>query len=481
MSCDHPVRIHGLCALCGLDLSLLSPKSYAETISSSNSSNDLQSSININNNHHHHILHSSLDLTVSTIEAERVELEAQKLLLARKKLSLVVDLDETIIHATMDQRADKHLENGLTEGKIHKITLNDGTGQYYWIKLRPFCLEFLNSLSTLFEMHVYTLGNRSYAEAICSIIDPLKELFSDRILSRDDVGPLLSTHASTTVAPSVTQRKCLKRIFPHDDRTVLIIDDRIDVWNACPNLIPVKPYQFWIGTALVNRGGGGGLGLNDNNGSPILKGTLAIPANEESYKEQLKLIEHILTSCHEEFFSNIDEEHFLSKSNNHLTSLKDVPDIKEIILKRRNLVFKDCHFYSETTISPTKYDPLALIATFGGHLLENFSEKTTHLLHPINDKKILTYAKRHSIPVIKACWIIKCSERWIKIDHKPFEVKNNIENGTSDEIDDDISSDESLIDDLLIDLEDDLLAKNVLESQDERPSKHRKLQSSQEM
>lgn len=37
-------------------------------------------------------------------------------------------------------------------------------------------------------MHVYTMGTRAYAMAVCNLIDPTGELFGGRILSRDESG-----------------------------------------------------------------------------------------------------------------------------------------------------------------------------------------------------------------------------------------------------------------------------------------------------
>lgn len=37
-------------------------------------------------------------------------------------------------------------------------------------------------------MHVYTMGTRSYADAICRAVDPDGKIFGGRILSRDESG-----------------------------------------------------------------------------------------------------------------------------------------------------------------------------------------------------------------------------------------------------------------------------------------------------
>jgi RNA polymerase II subunit A-like phosphatase len=53
---------------------------------------------------------------------------------------------------------------------------------------RPGLQYFLDTMSEFYEMHVYTMGTRTYANAICKVIDPGGKIFGDRILSRDESG-----------------------------------------------------------------------------------------------------------------------------------------------------------------------------------------------------------------------------------------------------------------------------------------------------
>ena len=53
---------------------------------------------------------------------------------------------------------------------------------------RPGLKEFLEKISKMYELHIYTLGTKTYAHAIAKIVDPMQSLFHDRILSRDDSG-----------------------------------------------------------------------------------------------------------------------------------------------------------------------------------------------------------------------------------------------------------------------------------------------------
>ena len=44
----------------------------------------------------------------------------------------------------------------------------------------------------------------------------------------------------------------LSSLFPCGDHMVCIIDDREDVWNFAPNLVHVKPYNFFKNTGDIN-------------------------------------------------------------------------------------------------------------------------------------------------------------------------------------------------------------------------------------
>ena len=94
---------------------------------------------------------------------------------------------------------------------------------------RPGLQDFLKKMSEMYELHVYTAGTRTYANAICTCIDPTGKFFSERILSRNESGS-----AST---------KSLKRLFPTDESMVVVIDDRWEVWAHGKNLVKVIPCE----------------------------------------------------------------------------------------------------------------------------------------------------------------------------------------------------------------------------------------------
>lgn len=53
-------------------------------------------------------------------------------------------------------------------------------------KLRPFVHTFLKEASEMFEMYIYTMGDRPYALQMAKLLDPRREYFSGRVISRDD-------------------------------------------------------------------------------------------------------------------------------------------------------------------------------------------------------------------------------------------------------------------------------------------------------
>ena len=193
------------------------------------------------------MFHNNVSLTVSQDEATRVEDEAKRRLLVCKKLSLVVDLDQTIIHATVDPtvadwQKDENNPNHEAVKDVKAFLLKDdgpgNRGCWYYVKLRPGLEQFLENVSKMYELHIYTMGTRQYAKHIADIIDPDHKVFGDRILSRDESGSMTA--------------KNLQRLFPVDTKMVVIIDDRGDVWKWSPNLIKVTPYDFFVGIGDIN-------------------------------------------------------------------------------------------------------------------------------------------------------------------------------------------------------------------------------------
>uniref|UniRef100_A0A8C8RKC6 RNA polymerase II subunit A C-terminal domain phosphatase n=1 Tax=Pelusios castaneus TaxID=367368 RepID=A0A8C8RKC6_9SAUR len=217
--CSHPVVMKGLCAECGQDLTQLQSKNGKQNVPLSTATVSM--------------VHSVPELMVSSEQAEQLGREDQQRLHRNRKLVLMVDLDQTLIHTT-----EQHCQQMSNKGIFH-FQLGRGEPMLH-TRLRPHCKEFLEKIAKLYELHVFTFGSRLYAHTIAGFLDPEKKLFSHRILSRDEcIDPFSKTGN-------------LRNLFPCGDSMVCIIDDREDVWKFAPNLITVKKYVYFQGIGDIN-------------------------------------------------------------------------------------------------------------------------------------------------------------------------------------------------------------------------------------
>lgn len=294
-TCTHSVYIKGLCGNCGARLD--PPQSNSISM-----------------------IHSVPELRVSEEYAMEIGKADQERLINERKLVLLVDLDQTILHTT-HERVDE-------DPNVYSFTLWPGHPTYH-TKLRPHLKEFLDNLSKIFELHIFTFGCRKYAHKIASIIDPERKYFGHRILSRDE---------------SVDQ--CFKQgnlnnLFPCGDAMVCIIDDRADVWKNAGNLIQVKPYSYF--RTSISDGAQKSSAEEEEaleRDASRLEALLGYEDEPEESNEQvvneydkkddddhllhiLKILEYV----HSKWYQELDEQRrFLVEGENY-----KIPDLKDII------------------------------------------------------------------------------------------------------------------------------------------------------
>ncbi|KAK4885584.1 hypothetical protein RN001_001855 [Aquatica leii] len=210
-ACIHPTVMKDMCAECGADLR----------------KDDLNSTASVP------MVHTVPELKVSEELAQKLGKADGDRLLRDKKLVLLVDLDQTLIHTTNDI-----IPPNLKD--VYHFQLYGPSSPWYHTRLRPGTHQFLTNVSPYFELHICTFGARNYAHKITAILDGDERFFSNRVLSRDECFNPTSKTAN------------LKALFPCGDHMVCIIDDREDVWSHASNLIHVKPYHFFKHTGDIN-------------------------------------------------------------------------------------------------------------------------------------------------------------------------------------------------------------------------------------
>lgn len=100
-------------------------------------------------------------------------------------------------------------------------------------KLRPYVRQFLKEANQMFEMHIYTMGDRPYACEMAKLLDPGDQFFSGRIISRDD--------------GTQKHQKDLDVVLA-EESAVLILDDTENVSIIEIIIIFFPDFYYWRGS-----------------------------------------------------------------------------------------------------------------------------------------------------------------------------------------------------------------------------------------
>eukprot|EP00477_Mikrocytos_mackini_P001170 GAHX01001253.1.p1 GENE.GAHX01001253.1~~GAHX01001253.1.p1 ORF type:complete len:637 (-),score=136.96 GAHX01001253.1:29-1939(-) len=116
--------------------------------------------------------------------------------------------------------------------QVQAFTIENDTKNVYYIKTRPFIKQLICLLAPKYNLFVYTLGKRDYANKALSLMGLDKMIQPDCIVCGDDNSDI--------------SHKELTRLVQCDDNFVVVLDDRADIWNHnLRNLIRVKHYSYW--------------------------------------------------------------------------------------------------------------------------------------------------------------------------------------------------------------------------------------------
>lgn len=89
-----------------------------------------------------------------------------------EKITLVLDLDETLVHCSLEKIENPDL--------IFSISF-EGQDIEIFVRKRPGFDQFLERVSQLFEVAVFTASQKDYADKLLSILDPTKKWVQHRL------------------------------------------------------------------------------------------------------------------------------------------------------------------------------------------------------------------------------------------------------------------------------------------------------------
>ncbi|RLN31128.1 RNA polymerase II C-terminal domain phosphatase-like 4 [Panicum miliaceum] len=244
-------------------------------------------------------------LRLGTSEIDRLRGADLKNLLRERKLVLILDLDHTLINSTKLH----DISSAENELGIRTAALKDDPDRSIFTldsmqmltKLRPFVRNFLKEASNMFEMYIYTMGDKAYAIEIAKLLDPTNVYFPSKVISNSDC----------------TQRhqKGLDVILGAESVAV-ILDDTEYVWQKHKeNLILMERYHYFASSC---RQFGFGKSLSES------------MKDERESDGALATVLDVLKRIHAIFFDMASETDLSSQ------------DVRQVIKTVRKEVLKGC-------------------------------------------------------------------------------------------------------------------------------------------
>lgn len=230
--------------------------------------------------------------------------------------TLVIDLDHTIVFTSLVD--PRHASFSFSDDKLT-----------YFVSLRPFLKDFLEDVLRIFDLCVYTMGTRSYAFEILNAIDQDKKYFCDRVITRDE-----------------NNHKLVKKLsrLGVDEKDVVILDDRADIWEYEDNVVLIKPFYLRFERDF-------------NDPVEIMKDVECEAALEELACGPKSINTPMTSLCNEEDQELLVAAKYLRRV---FTKYKKTGNMKQVLRRERHRIFRKFLFYFSVE------DPVAEIVRFYG-------------------------------------------------------------------------------------------------------------------
>ncbi|GAB4839713.1 hypothetical protein Ancab_020423 [Ancistrocladus abbreviatus] len=347
-----------------------------------------------------HLFEGYDDQQKAAIQRERARrIEEQKKMFADRKLCLVLDLDHTLLNSAKfsevepvhDEMLRKKEEQDREKLQRHLFRFPH---MGMWTKLRPGIWNFLEKASKLYELHLYTMGNKLYATEMAKVLDPKGVLFAGRVISRGDDGDIFDGDER------VPKSKDLDGVLGMES-AVVIIDDSVRVWpHNKLNLIVVERYTYFPCSRRQFGLPGPSLLEIDHDERPE-DGTLA---------SSLAVIERI----HQNFFSN--------------QSLDDV-DVRNILASEQRKILSGCRIVFSRVFPVGEANPhlhplWQTAEQFGAICTNQIDEQVTHVVANSLGTDKVNWALSTGRHVVHPGWVEASALLYRRANEQDFAIKS---------------------------------------------------------
>ncbi|MCL7035124.1 hypothetical protein MKW94_027881 [Papaver nudicaule] len=360
--CAHPSLIKGMCVKCGQMVD-----------------DDDVSAVALGYIHK--------DLKVGSEELARLRDKDLKSLFGKKKLYLVLDLDHTLLNSTQCQHISPDEEyltsqlQDLPDGNLFHVP-----SVHMFTKLRPFVRTFLKEASSMFEMYIYTMGERAYAMKMAELLDPERIYFDSRVISKDDC--------------TQKHQKGLDVVLGAES-AVIILDDTEFVWQRHKeNLVLMDRYHYFSSS-------GRSFGLNNRSLSELR-------TDESEPDGALATILEVLKCIHFLFFDPEGDGDLMGRDVRQLLKA-----VRGEVLNGCKLVFSHVWGMEE---KPENQKLWKLAEELGASCCKELDSSVTHVVSTDMRTEKSCWAVKHGKFLVHPRWLDTANFLWKRQPEENFAV-----------------------------------------------------------
>lgn len=147
-----------------------------------------------------------------------------------RQKTLIFDMDETLIHAF----PTKLVEQQPSLASLADFSVKMKNGEEFYVSVRPFIFQLLDSVEKLYELVIFTAGEQEYADLIIDVLEREKKYFKKRLYRQ---------HCSYRPGYQDVFVKDLRIIQDRELEEMAIVDNSMISFSfQITNGIPICPY-----------------------------------------------------------------------------------------------------------------------------------------------------------------------------------------------------------------------------------------------